>query len=157
MWHHVRRKAKEWSSDDGTYIWKGTLLGMTRTKRNGIYGFSIKRVRSWMGREGVFTSCTLIFGNNVFGECLLSGDDGADCYRFPAMGLNAAIVRQVTTLPDWCKGGYEPAALSYVVATLADWREGDVRGHAESVPIHCGAEVTDILAYQDELWHVIVM
>lgn len=138
-------------------VWKGAWLGMARTKRNSFHGFSVKRVRSWMGSEGVFTSCTLMFGSKVLGECLLSGDGGADLYRFPAMGLNSAIVRQVPALPDWCQGGYEPAALSYVVATLADWWEGGVRGHDEGVPINCEAEVADILAYQDELSHALAM
>lgn len=100
---------------------------------------------------GVFTSCTLMFGDKVLGECLLSGNSGADRYRFPAMGLSSAIAKQIPALPDWCKSGHEPTALSYVVATLADWWEGGARGHAEGVPIHCGAEVTDILTYQDEL------
>ena len=130
---------------------------MARTKRNSFYGFSVKCVRSWMGNEGVFTSCTLMFGSKVLGECLLSGDGGADNYRFPAMGLNAAIVRQIPTLPDWCKGEYEPTALSYVVATLADWWDGGVRGHEVGTPIHCDKEVADILAYQDELRHVLAM
>lgn len=128
---------------------------MPKTKRNSFYGFGVKSVESWDGCEGIFTACTLTFCDKTLGKCVLSGDGGADLYDFPTTKLNKAIERQIPMLPDWCKGGSEPFALSYVVAILADWWDCGVRGREIGTPIACNVEIADIDAYQEELRHTL--
>ena len=142
---HAERDAEE----------RHAVREMTKTNRNSFYGFGVKSVKSWTGCEGIFTSCTLTFCGKTLGNCILSGDGGADLYDFPATKLNKAIERQIPTLPDWCKGGNEPFALSYVVAMLADWWDCGVRGREIGTPIDCNTEITDINAYQEELCHAL--
>lgn len=114
-----------------------------------IYGFSATDFDEWEGMEGVFTACTLSFGDIVLGDVILDGDGGADHYEFPTAKLNEEIIKQIPDLPEWCiasADNREPFALSYIVSRLADLHYGG--GTMKAIigePIHCDKAIEGIV------------
>ena len=77
------------------------------------HGFSITRMRSWMGSEGIGTSGNLVLNGRKLGEFVDYGDGGAIVYRFPTRELEAAIREQAP----------EVGSLDMLVCILGDMTE----------------------------------
>lgn len=92
------------------------------SKSKAVCGFAIDHVKSCLGMEGIQTSGRLWLDGILLGDFVLDGDGGADRYHLnrDVWELNAIVRKRCDSLPSWCDSEYEPVALSYVVAMLAD-------------------------------------